>query len=278
MTARGGSIHRTSPLARSALAAVLAAITLAACTLPDLATPSPRPSPTPSPSPTPPPPTPSPAPTTEPTPDRGSVPDFAAGELVATLTDGLRVRQRPGTDAQVVAGLLPLDARLEVLMGPFPADEFGWYLVGDADPAEPSFEEGWIAAGYEPDPFLRSTGSFDPESDAVASLAGAGPAEEGPVQIGEGDHLVRWIAADPERVGCRFAVSLTPAGGDPVPTIRATVGSGVDRGTLQPQTFEALGVRGPAFVTVDSDCDWALALSRASDPESIGPSPSDAGG
>jgi hypothetical protein len=200
------------------------------------------------------------------------VPDFAGGEIIATLTDGLRVRQRPGTGASVVAGLLPLDARLEVVMGPFPADGFGWYLVTDADPADPAFEEGWIAAGYEPDPFLRSTGTADPESDSVASLAGSGPAEEGPIQIGEGDHVVRWIAADPERIGCRFAVSLTPAGGDAVATIRATVGTGVDRGTLQPQTFEALGVGGPAFVTVDSDCDWALAIARARPSPSAEPS------
>jgi hypothetical protein len=203
------------------------------------------------------------------------VPDFGAGEIVATLTDGLRVRQRPGTGASVVAGLLPLGSRLEVVMGPFPADGFGWYLVTDADPADPAFEEGWIAAGYEPDPFLRSTGTTSPDGDAVASLAGSGPAEEGPIQIGDGDHVVRWIATDPERIGCRFAVSLTPAGGEPVPTIRATVGTGVDRGTLQPQTFEALGVSGPAFVTVDSDCDWALALARAPEIPSAPPSAGD---
>ena len=50
------------------------------------------------------------------------------------------------------------------------------------------------------------------------------------------------------------------------------MGGGVDRGTLQPQTFEALGVTGAAFVTVDSDCDWAIALERAPDrsPSPIG--------
>jgi hypothetical protein len=174
-----------------------------------------------------------------------------------------------------VAGLLPLGARLEVVMGPFPTDGFGWYLVTDADSADPAFTEGWIAAGYEPDPFLASTGTSNPDAAPVASLAGSGPAEEGPIQIGDDDHLVRWIAADPERVGCRFAVSLTPAGGEPVPTIRATVGSGVDRGTLQPQTFEALGVTGAAFVTVDSDCDWALVLARAPEAPSPSPSPDD---
>jgi hypothetical protein len=256
--------------------AVLTVALAAGCTMPAVATPSPRPSPTATASPSPPPPTASPSPTPVPTPDRGAIPDFAAGEIVATATDGLRVRQRPGTGASVVAGLLPLGAQLGVIMGPFPDGGFGWYLVRDADGADPAFAEGWIAAGYEPDPFLISTGETSAAATSVASLAGTGPAEEGPIQIGDGDHVVRWIAADPERIGCRFAVSLTPAGGDPVPTIRATVGSGVDRGTLQPQTFEALGVTGAAFVTVDSDCDWAFALERASD-RSPSPSADDGG-
>jgi hypothetical protein len=244
---------------------VLVVLVVAACTFPDLATPTASPSPSASPTPepsapaTPPPPTPTPVPT----PDLGAIPDFAAGEVVSSLIDGLRVRQRPGTGAAIATGLLPLGAELIVVMGPFPNDGFGWYLVTDGDPAEPAFEEGWIAAGYEPDPFLRTTGRTDPGSPSVAALSGSGPAEEGPIQVGEGDHLIRWIAADPERTGCRFAVSLAPAGGDPVPTIRATVGSGIDRGTLQPQTFADLGISGPTFVTVDTDCDWALVIARA---------------
>ena len=93
-------------------------------------------------------------------------------------------------------------------------------------------------------------------------------------EIGDGDHTIRWIAADPERSGCAFGVSLAPGGGEAVPVIRATVGSGVDRGTLQPQTFDALDVRGAVFATVTSDCDWALVVSRVPDAE---PSPSDGG-
>ena len=250
------------------------ALAAAGCTLPELASPSA--SPTPSSSPTPlvtvAPPTPSPSPTPEPTPDRGAIPDIAAGEIAVTLIDGMRVRQRPGTDAPTVAGLLPLGAELGVVMGPFPEGDFGWYLVADADPDAPDFDEGWIAAGYEPDPFLRGTSGTMPDSLFLISMSGFGNAEEGPIQIGEGDHLIRWIAADPERSGCRFAVSLAAAGGDPVPTIRATVGAGIDRGTLQPQTFAALGVGGPAFVTVESDCDWALVVARS--PESAIGSPS----
>ena len=267
MTQHGGRITTWA-------AAILATLVLAACTIPELTTPTPRPSPTPSPTPSPSP-TPAPAtPTPDPTPDAAAIPDFAAGEIVASLIDGLRVRVRPGLEAGIATGLLPLDAELEVVMGPFPLDGFGWYLVADADPADPEFEEGWAAAGYEPEPFLRATGRTSPDHPFVASMAGSGNAEEGPIEIGDGDHTIRWIAADSERSGCAFGVSLAPGGGEAVPVIRATVGSGVDRGTLQPQTFDALDVRGAVFATVTSDCDWALVVSRVPAAE---PSPSDGG-
>ena len=194
------------------------------------------------------------------------MPDFAAGEIVASLIDGLRVRQRPGIGALVTTGLLPLGAEMQVVMGPFPADDFAWYLVTDADPGEPQFGEGWVAAGYEPDPFLRPAGRVADEHPFVGSMAGSGDAEEGPLEIGPDDHAIRWIAADPERRRCSFGLSLTPAGGQPVTVIRATVGGGIDRGTLQPQTFDAFGVRGPAFASVASDCDWALVIARVPAP------------
>lgn len=257
-----GGVHATGSV-------VVLAILLAACTLPPLetATPSPSPSPTATPSPTASP-TPVPAtPSVEPTPDPAAIPDFAAGEIVASLIDGLRVRQRPGVDAVIATGLLPLNAEMQVIMGPFPVDDFGWYLVSDADPAEPQFEEGWVAAGYEPDPFLRATGRAAADVPYVVAMAATGDAEEGPIEIGEGEHAIRWIARDPEAVRCSFAVSLAPPGGEPVQTIRATVGSGIDRGTLQPQTFAALGVRGTAFVSVVSDCTWALVMLRVPEPD-----------
>lgn len=261
---------------RAAGSIVLLAILLVACTMPPLqtATPTPSPSPTATPTPTASP-TPEPTdPSTEPTPDPASIPDFSAGEIVASLIDGLRVRQRPGVDAVIATGLLPLNAEMQVIMGPFPVDDFGWYLVSDVDPADPQFEEGWVAAGYEPDPFLRATGRLAGEVPYVVAMAAAGEAEEGPIEIGEGDHAIRWIARDPEAVRCSFAVSLAPPGGEPVQTIRATVGSGIDRGTLQPQTFAALGVRGTAFVSVVSDCTWALVMLRVPQPDpDTSPSP-----
>ena len=265
MTAPGGPI-RPIRTPRTALLAGLAAVVLGACTIPPLSTPTPRPSPTPSPTAIPTPTPERPTPTPDPTPDTGAIPDFAAGEIAASLIDGLRVRQRPGIDALVTTGLLPLGAELQVVMGPFPLDDFGWYLVADADPDEPQFDEGWVAAGYEPDPFLRPAGRDAEEHPFVASMAGTGDAEQGPVEIGPEDHAIRWIATDPERRRCSFGVSLTPAGGQPVTVIRATVGGGIDRGTLQPQTFAAFGVRGPAFASVTSDCDWALVILRVPAP------------
>ena len=260
---------------RASWAVAAAVVLLVSCTLPPLetATPSPSPTPTATPSPTVSP-TPAPAtPSSEPTPDPAAIPDFAPGEIVASLIDGLRVRQRPGVDAVIATGLLPLDAEMQVVMGPFPVDEFGWYLVTDADPADPQFDEGWVAAGYEPDPFLRAAGRVVDDVPFVVGMAATGDAEEGPIEIGDGDHAIRWIARDPEGVRCSFAVSMAPPGSDPVQTIRATVGSGVDRGTLQPQTFASLGVRGTTFVSVVSDCTWALVMLRV--PQA-NPSPSTA--
>ena len=244
-----------------------ALVLLAACVLPPLPTPTPIPIPTATPSPTPlPAPTPSPSPTAAQTPDFGAVPEFTAAELVVTATDGLRVRQRPGVSANVVTGLLPLDAQLRVVMGPIPTDDLGWYLVTDADAAEPEFDEGWIAAGFEPDAWLASTGQTASGSRLLASFAHAGDAENGPVEIGSGNHAIRWVAVDPEGVSCRFAVSLAEGGAEPMPAIRATIGNDLVPGTLQPGGFDAVEVRGQVFVAVVSDCAWALVIQRVPRP------------
>jgi hypothetical protein len=197
-----------------------------------------------------------------------------AGEIVATTLDGLRVRQRPGLNSVVVAGLLPIATELEVVMGPILAEANGWFLVRDADADEPEFGEGWIASGFLPDAYLTPTGRVAEDAPYVASFAQTGDAEYGPIEIGEGDHRIRWVAVDPERVRCQLAVSLAPAGGaEPIPAIRATIGNGIDPGTLQPGSFAALGVRGPTFVFVESDCSWTLAILRVPAAESPAPSP-----
>ena len=244
---------------------ILVALVLAGCVLQPLPSPTPTStaSPTPSPSPSAPP---SPSPSPSSTPDFAAVPEFRAGDVVATTIDGLRVRQRPGLASNVVAGLLPLGAELQVIMGPIPTDELGWYLVTDADPADPEFGEGWIAAGFEPDAWLAPTGETTDDTPYLASFAFTGDAENGPVDIGRGDHAIRWVAVDPERVSCQFAVSLDEGRGEPVPAIRATIGDDLVPGTLQPGGFDALGVRGPVFVVVVSDCAWTLVIQRVPEP------------
>lgn len=238
-------------------------VLLASCTLPSLTTPTPRPSVIPTAPAT----TPVPTPTVSarPTPSLASIPRFRAAELITTATDGLRVRQRPGLSGTVITGLLPLDSELQAVMGPIVIDDHGWYLVTDADPDEPQFEEGWIAAGYEPEPFIRSSGRVVKGSPLIDSYSGSGNAEHGPIDITDDDHAIRWIVLDPEQRGCSFSVSLAAGDADPVPAIRATVGAGVIRGDVQPGSFP--DVRGQVFMTVTSDCDWALVFIRVPEPE-----------
>ncbi len=257
------------------VAAVAVAAAVAGCTFPALVSPTPSPtaspvqtaSPTPAPTATP-----SRPPSASPAPNFADVPAFGGGEIVATATDGLRVRQRPGTTGVVVAGLLPLGTELEVRLGPIPVDDLGWYLVVDARDGEPEFAEGWIAAGFEPEPFLKSTGRTAGDSPVVAAYALTGDAEYGPFELSGADHAIRWIAVDPEGVRCRFGVTLERAGASPVPAIRATIGDTVVPGVLQPSFFAAQdGLRGQIFLTVSSNCAWAISVVRM--PPAASPSP-----
>lgn len=245
---------------------------ITACTIPPLDTPTASPSPSPMGSPTPSvgatPASASPSPSQAATPDLGAVPSFDGGEIAATAIDGLRVRQRPGASSVVITGLLPLGSELGVLMGPIPFEDLGWYLVTDADPDEPQFSEGWVAAGFEPEPFLRATGETSDDSPVIASFALTGDAEYGPIEIDDEDHALRWAAVDPEGVRCRFAVLLAPASGEPIRAIQATIGDRLDPGTLQPTFFAAQpDIRGQVFVTIQSDCAWTLFVTRVPPPD-----------
>jgi hypothetical protein len=254
-----------------AAATLLGWLLLAGCTLPPLTTPTPRPSPTPSPTLMPTPtasPTAMPTPSPPPTPDPAAIPRFDAGEIVATTFAGLRVRRAPDTDGVVATGLLGHQAEVQVIMGPVVSDAFGWYLVADADADEPTFSEGWLAAGYDPEPFLTPAGR-PPEADPyLATFAHVGAGEFGPVTIADANHAIRWLAFDPERVGCTFSVSLTPAGAQPIPAIRATVGAAQTPGTLQPQYFsDQASIRGQVFVSVTGDCAWTMVIVQVPPPE-----------
>lgn len=258
--------RRTPP--QRPLAASIAALLTAACTLAPLESETPRPTATPLATPTatasa----TPAPSPSATAGPDLTAIPNFVASEVVVTTIDGLRVRQGPGTDRSVITGLLPFNFELEVVMGPIVVDDIGWYQVVDADDDEPDFEEGWIAAGYEPDALLRTTGRFVEGSRFLASLAHEGDAEFGPVEIPHERHVIRWAAVDPERTGCQFALMLAAGGGAPVPAVRSPVTDAVIVGTLQSSYFASQpDLRGQVFITAETDCAWTLVVAREQDP------------
>jgi hypothetical protein len=245
--------------------ALLLPTLVAACTMPALESPTPTPAaPTvratlPS--------SPEPTPTEpaggSPTPDMAAIPDFTGGDVVTTTFAGLRVRDLPGTDRRVITGLLSADAELEVVMGPIVEDDLGWYLVTDADPDEPQFEEGWVAAGFEPDANLRSTGRIAEDSPVIVSFAQTGDADFGPIDVPDERHVIRWVAVDPEGVRCQFSILLAAGSGDPVPAIRSTVGDTLIPGVLQSSFFVSQpALRGQLFLTAQTDCAWTLAVIR----------------
>jgi hypothetical protein len=245
---------------RSALVLLL----VAGCTMPALKTPTPRPaSPTPAATASVSPEATLTEPPLSPTPDTGAIPDFTGGDIVTTTFAGLRVRDLPGTERRVITGLLSSDAELEVVMGPVVADDLGWYLVTDADFDEPQFEEGWVAAGFEPEANLRSTGRVAEDSAVIVSFAQTGDAQFGPIEVSDERHVIRWVAVDPEGVRCQFSILLAAGSGEPVPAIRATVGDTLIPGTLQSSFFVSQpGLRGQLFLTAETDCAWTLAVMR----------------
>lgn len=207
--------------------------------------------------------TPTPEPTSSPTSGPDAVPVFFAGQQVASNAPGLRVRSRPGTQQQVLA-LLPQDAHLLVALGPVLVDGFGWYLVEDADGADPQFDVGWVAAGFEPDPFLAPSSFEAPFSHPyVAGFAHDADGEYGPVRVADANYGIRWVAAATDGNGCSFSVDLRPGSGTPVPTIRATVGGLPAPGDVYGQFFaDHPELLGDLFVIVTSDCSWALTFVR----------------
>lgn len=217
-----------------------------------------------------------PSPTVEPTPGLADVPRFAAGSTAITNAPGLRVRARAGVDQRVITSL-GVDARLLIGVGPVFIDGMGWYLVRDADPADLGFGEGWVAAGFEPDPFLVAASFAVQDNPYLAGYANDASGEYGPVLLSENAAVnIRWIAAALNPNGCSFAVDLQPGSGEPVPAIRTTVGTYPAPGDLYSQYFrEHPELRGDIFVNVTSTCSWALTFVR--DAGTLTPSPAPSG-
>jgi hypothetical protein len=216
----------------------------------------------------------SPAGTPGPTarPGLDTVPRFAAGSLAVTNAPGLRLRSRPGTDQRVIT-TLGVDADLLVVLGPIMVADLGWYLVRDADDADPEFGEGWVAAGFEPDPFLISGGTTPADNPVLGGFADTAAGEYGPVAIPNRRVALRWIAATNRRDVCNFALDLSTGSGDPVRAVRTPVGAFPASGELPAQFFASNpGLVDNLFALVDSDCSWAISFVRELQAESPAPS------
>ena len=202
--------------------------------------------------------------TAVPTPGPDAIPTYTAGTTVATAASGLRVRSGPSLSGGVLT-LLPTGSNLVVELGPVRADDWGWYLVRDADADEPTFEEGWVAAGFAPTPYIVPA-TFDlPFNPIVAGFAHEGNGEFGPVHLEDANYTLTYVAAAlPGASGCAFSADLVPGSGEPVSTIRATLGTAPAPGNLYGEFFAGHPeLVGDIFLRVTSDCGWALTFIRA---------------
>lgn len=202
--------------------------------------------------------------TAAPTPGPDAIPTFTAGTKVTTAASGLRVRSAPGLSQSVVT-LLPAGSNLVVELGPVRTDSHGWYLVRDADADQPTFDQGWVAAGFMPNPFLTPA-TFDlPFNPIVAGFAHEGNGEFGPVSILDANYEILWVAATlPGGAGCSFSADLVPGAGTAVPTIRATLGTAPAPGIQHSDFFAGHPeLVGDVFLRVTSDCSWALTFVRS---------------
>lgn len=202
--------------------------------------------------------------TAVPTPGPDAIPTFTAGTTVATGASGLRVRSGPGL-SQGVLTLLPTGSNLVVVLGPVRVDSWGWYLVRDADADEPTFEEGWVAAGFMPTPYLVPATFELPFNPIVAGFAHEGNGEFGPVNIADANYAVRWVASVlPGGSACSFSADLVPGSGTAVPAVRTVLGTAPAPGNLYGDFFASHPeLVGDLFLRVSSDCGWALSIVRS---------------
>jgi hypothetical protein len=171
-----------------------------------------------------------------------------------------------------VVATLGLDAELLIGLGPILLDGLGWYLVRDADDADPAFGEGWVAAGFEPDPFLISAGFAPDDNPFVAGFADTAPGEFGPVVAPNRGMTLRWIAATHVRDVCNFSLDVAADSGEPVRAVRTPVGAFPASGELPAEFFATNDLEEASiFAVVQSDCSWAISFVRV---PAASPSPS----
>jgi hypothetical protein len=198
-----------------------------------------------------------------PTPGPDAIPTFTAGTRVTTSASGLRVRSKPGTGQSVIT-LLPTGSNLVVELGPVRTDSYGWYLVRDADADAPAFDEGWVAAGFMPKPFLSAANFELPFNPIVAGFAHEGDGEFGPVVLQDANYEILWVASVlPGGGGCSFSADLVPKTGTAVPAVRATLGTAPAPGVQHSDFFASHPeLVGDVILRVTSDCSWALTFVR----------------
>jgi hypothetical protein len=95
------------------------------------------------------------SPTTAPPPSAAPDSPYAIGTTVQVVADVVRVREAPGTSAEIVAAL-SRDARAVVLGGPVEADGYTWFEV------ESSAGTGWVAAGDAEDRWIVVAPPLEP--------------------------------------------------------------------------------------------------------------------
>jgi hypothetical protein len=202
--------------------------------------------------------------TAVPTTGPASTPTYTAGTKVTTAASGLRVRSGPGL-SQGVLTMLPTGSDLVVELGPIRTDSHGWYLVRDADAADPTFTEGWVAAGFAPTPYLVPSNFDLPFNPIVAGFAHEGNGEFGPMHLLDANYTLTYAAAAlPGAAGCSFSADLVPGTGEPVPALRATLGTAPAPGNLFTDWFASHPeLVGDVFLRVTSDCGWALSIIRS---------------
>jgi hypothetical protein len=180
------------------------------------------------------------------------------------------VRDLPGTQWGVAANL-PSGAKLQIVLGPVRTSGFGWYLVGDADAASPTFREGWVAAGYAPSPFLAiSNEEPAPSPGAATYVAGWAALTNGtfgPVHVEGVTYALRWVAAlQPGAASgatCGFQAGLGLEGAEAVTFAKTTVARTPAPGIVQSSFFVSHpNLQRDLFLEVRSDCSWAVTVVR----------------
>jgi len=145
------------------------------------------------------------------------------GSLVATLADGIRLREEPGTSASIL-GTLAFGATSYVADGPREADGYTWWLLAgrgippysgcitpfSTDPYDCPVWYGWAAgASAEGDPWLATVRpDCPPDSGPLTAFYGRGPLDYLTCFGGASRTYVGWLPVIPDEPGGGGGCSL----------------------------------------------------------------------